>query len=173
MNEVKRDNETLREIKQFQLSIENLVCNYASIQLPLTHKSGDILGVVFEEKKVYLHVSVVPAFYLFLYLAAVTWTSSGTCDISLSRDFLPSFVTLTLITVCLFPQQSKFQTLKSIFFFSSPHPHTYSQLIPVYYLFNVYLLGNYWVPDVLPGTESIAVNSMVMVEETVKMPSRD
>lgn len=64
MNEVKRDNETLREIKQFQLSIENLVCNYHSNPASLTHSLGDILGVVFEEKIVYLQVSVVLGFIL-------------------------------------------------------------------------------------------------------------
>lgn len=53
MNEVKRDNETLREIKQFQLSIENLVCNYPSIQLPLTPPPvGGLLRAAVEDKKI-------------------------------------------------------------------------------------------------------------------------
>lgn len=52
VNEVKRDNETLREIKQFQLSIENLVCNYQPfLPTPLTRTSGGTRGVVLEEKK--------------------------------------------------------------------------------------------------------------------------
>lgn len=59
MNEVKRDNETLREIKQFQLSIENLVCNYPPIQLPLVPKSWDALSAAVEEKMVYLQLSAV------------------------------------------------------------------------------------------------------------------
>ena len=51
MNEVKRDNETLREIKQFQLSIENLVCNYHPfLPAPLTRTLGGTPRVVVEEK---------------------------------------------------------------------------------------------------------------------------
>lgn len=51
MNEVKRDNETLREIKQFQLSIENLVCNYPPIQLPLVPKSRDIQELLLRKRQ--------------------------------------------------------------------------------------------------------------------------
>lgn len=52
MNEVKRDNETLREIRQFQLSIENLVCDYHAIQLSLIRELRDTLRFVFEPKKI-------------------------------------------------------------------------------------------------------------------------
>lgn len=79
VNEVKRDNETLREIKQFQLSIENLVCNYPPIQIPPPiPKSRDIQELLLRKRQFTFNFQLLKV----VFSPPISVWSPHSCDVS-------------------------------------------------------------------------------------------
>lgn len=163
MNEVKRDNETLREIKQFQLSIENLVCNYHSLSF-----SNPQIGR--HSRSCFWRKDSLP--------------SSFCCFGSFSDSCLAASVYIYLVApvMCQHPgtfchclslspnshSASSSRHLNSkrwspfVSFLSFTHVHTHGWFLFIYSFWHLFTgWPRYCVPDILLWAGAVTVNNMV------------